>query len=119
MGESRVLAQDQLSRPSLNSAARIGRSTALLAFLSLLVAACSATSGTARGLVVAVDGSLTVVEAFTVLVEGEEMIFLPMEDGDYAFPLPHLREHQRAGEPVFVGWESRNDLVYALSLEDG
>ena len=119
MGESRILAPDQLSRPLLISGAPATRSMALLAFLGLLVAACSATSGTASGLVVAVDGSLTVVEAFTVLVEGEEMIFLPVEDGDYAFPLPHLREHQRVGEPVFVGWESRNDVVYALSLEDG
>ncbi len=119
MGESRILAPDQLSRPLLISGAQATRSMALFAFLGLLVAACSATSGTVRGLVVAVDGSLTAVEAFTVLVEGEEVIFLPVEDGDYAFPLPHLREHQRAGEPVLVGWESRNDVMYALSLEDG
>ena len=119
MGESRILASGQLSRPLLISGAQAIRSVALFAFLGLLVTVCSATSGTVRGLVVAVDGSLTGVEGFTVLVEGEEMTFLPVEDGEYAFPLPHLREHQRAGEPVVVGWESRNDVMSAFSLDDG
>lgn len=118
MGESRILTEDQLSRPSLSSAARVGRPMAVLVSLCLLVTACSTTSGNATGLVVAVDGSLTEVEAFTVLVEGEEMRFLPVEDGDYSFPLSHLREHQRTGEPVLVGWESRDDNLYALSLDD-
>ena len=66
-----------------------------------------------------VVGDLTVVESFDVLVEGSEWRFLPVEDGDYAFPLVHLREHQLTGDPVLVGWELRDGTRYALSVEDG
>lgn len=88
----------------------------LLAVTSL---ACNQTSGTVRGFVTSVEGSLDEVTGFTVLVEGSELGFVPVQDGDYDFPLPHLREHVRTGEPVLVGWELVGTVRYALSLADG
>ena len=93
-----------------------------LATVLVLVVACSpmsATSGTVRGPVTAVDGDLSEVTSFSVLVEGDEWRFLPIEDGDYVFPLQHLREHQRSGALVVVDWELRDDVRYAVSVADG
>ena len=84
-----------------------------------VVMACAQTTGTAQGVVVSVEGTLENVTAFSVLVEGEEWRFLPIEDGDYAFALPHLREHRLTGQPVLVGWEMTDNVRYALSLADG
>jgi uncharacterized protein YbjT (DUF2867 family) len=81
--------------------------------------ACSQTSGTARGVVTSVEGTLQDVTAFTVLVEGEEWRLIPVADGDYAFALPHLREHRLSGQPILVGWELVDNVRYALSLADG
>lgn len=81
--------------------------------------ACSQTSGTARGIVTGVDGSLDDITSFVVLVEGEPLEFTPSPDGEYEFPLAHLREHQRTGEPVLVGWEIVGSVRYALTLADG
>jgi hypothetical protein len=81
--------------------------------------ACNQTEGTVRGVVTAVDGTLEDVTTFEVLVEGSEIEFTPTADGDYDFPLSHLREHQRTGEPVLVGWEIVGSVRYALSLADG
>jgi hypothetical protein len=94
------------------------RTTAVMVMTVALIA-CNQTEGTARGVVTAVDGSLEDVTSFTVLVEGSELEFIPTADGDYAFPLAHLREHQRTGEPVLVGWEMVGSVRYALSLADG
>ena len=87
--------------------------------MTLGLVACNQTEGTARGVVTSVDGSLQDVTSFVVLVEGPELEFLPTADGDYDFPLSHLREHQRTGEPVLVGWEIVGSMRYALSLADG
>jgi hypothetical protein len=84
-----------------------------------MLVACSQTSGTVRGPVTDVEGDLTQVTSFSVLVEGQTWDFVPAEDGDFAFPLPHLREHQRTGELVLVSWELAEDVRYAISLEDG
>ena len=81
--------------------------------------ACSQTSGTSRGVVTSVEGSLDEITAFTVLIEGSELRFVPTDDGDYDFPLSHLREHLRTGELVFVDWELVGSVRYALSLADG
>jgi hypothetical protein len=81
--------------------------------------ACSQTTGTSRGVVTSVEGSLDEITAFTVLIEGSELRFVPTDDGDYDFPLSHLREHQRTGELVFVDWELVGSVRYALSLADG
>ena len=85
----------------------------------LLVAACSQTSGTVLGTVIAVDGDLTEVRSFTLLVEGDQMVFTPVPEGVYAYPLVHLREHLRDGTPVRVGWEKRGDQLAAMTVEDG
>jgi hypothetical protein len=69
--------------------------------------------------VVTVEGTLEDVTAFSVLVEGEELRFVPVEDGEYEFALPHLREHRLTGEPVLVGWEIVDNVRFALSLADG
>lgn len=90
-----------------------------LATVLVLVVACSPMSGTVRGTVISVEGDLTEVTSFSVLVEGEEMHFLPIEDGDYDFPLPHLGDHQRSGALVVVDWELRDDVRYAVSVADG
>ncbi len=88
-----------------------------LALLSIV--GCSQTTGTARGIVTSVDGDLEEVTSFTLLVEGSPIVFTPVDGGDYDFPLSHLREHQRTGEPVFVDWEQVGTVRYALSLADG
>ena len=87
--------------------------------MTLGLVACNQTDGTARGVVTSVDGSLEDVTSFVVLVEGSELEFIPTADGEYDFPLSHLREHQRTGEPVLVGWEIVGSVRYALSLADG
>jgi hypothetical protein len=99
-------------------ASGILRSVAVVVMLLGLVA-CNQTEGTARGVVTSVDGSLEDVSSFVVLVEGSELEFTPTADGEYDFPLSHLREHQRTGEPVLVGWEIVGSVRYALSLADG
>jgi hypothetical protein len=89
-------------------------------FMSALsVAGCSAAMGTAAGVVIEVEGSLSNVESFTVLSEGVEMVFLPLEGQTYDFPLDHLQEHVRSGEPVVVEWEIRDGVHYALAIDDG
>lgn len=87
--------------------------------LALLLVACAQTSGTARGVVIGVEGSIEEITSFTVLVEGEEITFVPVEGGDYDFPLSHLREHQRTGEPILVTWEIEDGTRLALTLTDG
>lgn len=93
--------------------------TAAVIVMTLTLIACTQTSGTVRGIVISVEGSLEDVTAFVVLVEGSELEFLPTADGAYDFPLSHLREHHWTGEPVLVGWELVGSVRYALSLADG
>jgi hypothetical protein len=87
--------------------------------LAVALIACNQDSGTVRGIVTAVDGGLDDVTSFVVLVEGDPLEFTPSPQGDYDFPLSHLREHQRTGEPVLVGWELVGSVRYALTLADG
>ena len=93
--------------------------TIAIVVMTLGLVACSQTEGTARGVVTSVEGTLEEVTSFVVLVDGSELEFTPTADGDYDFPLSHLREHQRTGEPVLVGWEIVGSVRYALSLADG
>lgn len=86
--------------------------------VSLMVVGCAQDGGTVLGVVVEVDGTLDQIDSFTVLVEGDEMRFLPADDGDYPYPLSHLREHLRTGQPVFVTWERRAREIYATELRD-
>ncbi|MGH8946879.1 MAG: hypothetical protein ACRDVL_12125 [Acidimicrobiia bacterium] len=87
--------------------------------LALVLVACAQTSGTVRGVVVGVEGSLDEVTSFTVLVDGEEVGFVPVAGGDYDFPLSHLRTHQRSGEPVLVTWAMEDGVRHAVALADG
>lgn len=107
--------------PATGASYPIGRRVRLGALgLTLLLAACAQTTGTAVGVVTAVDGTLTEVTSFTVLSSGVELVFAPLDDVDYEFPLVHLSEHLRTGEPVVVGWELDDDgNRYATSLADG
>lgn len=86
---------------------------------TLSVAGCSAATGTAAGILTEVEGSLSEVESFTVLSEGDATEFLPLEGQTYDFPLDHLQEHVRSGEPVVVEWEVRDGVHYALAISDG
>lgn len=107
MGSARVVATGTVRR------------LAAIAILTVLLASCTQSAGTAKGLVSAVDGSLAEVTAFSVLSGGAELEFLTLPDQQYEFPLQHMREHLRTGEPVVVEWELRDDLRYALSINDG
>jgi hypothetical protein len=98
---------------------RIGQRLRIALLGLLLATACAQTSGTVIGSVINVDGDLAEVRSFTVLVEGDEMVFVPTDEGVYAYPLPHLRDHLRDGTPVKVGWERRGDQLVATTLEDG
>lgn len=91
----------------------------LLAVAMTILGSCSQTEGTTVGIVTAVSGSLTDVQSFTVLSAGTEITFAPIEGMEYGFPLVHLREHQRTGEPLVVDWELRDETRYATSLADG
>lgn len=92
----------------------------LAGVLALMVACSPATSGTTKGIVIDVEGNLTDITQFTVLAQGDRVTFHPVANGEYDFPLAHLREHMRTGEPVLVGWEREDDgVMVALSLTDG
>lgn len=87
--------------------------------LLFAVAGCGLpTSGTMKGIVVDVTGDLTTVEEFTLLVEGDRVRFVPSPGGEFAFPLPHLRDHLRSGDPVLVGWELVDGIRVATFLDD-
>jgi hypothetical protein len=95
----------------------LSRAGAIVFAVALI--ACSQDSGTVQGIVTSVEGSLDDITSFVVLVEGDPLEFSPSPEGDYDFPLAHLREHQRTGEPVLVGWEMVGSVRYALTLADG
>jgi hypothetical protein len=88
----------------------------------LAVAACAPTddgTGVAIGVVVEVDGDLSTVQAFTISTEdGDRMTFVPADDGEFAFPLPHLQEHVRSGVPVAVAWEREGETLWAIGVDD-
>ncbi len=89
-----------------------------LVALMVALAACSAQSGVTTGVVTAVDGDLTTVRSFTVFDDGELLTFVPVDDGDYAFPLTHLTEHLREGDPIRVDWGMIDGDRVALAIAD-
>lgn len=120
MGEAGIVAEGGLTPARVADRHLLYPAARLIGIVLLVVVmACTQTSGTVRGVVTSVEGSLEDVTAFSVLVEGEEWRLLPVTDGDYAFALPHLREHRLNGELVLVGWELVDNVRYALSLADG
>ena len=101
----------------------------LLAVLAAIVVACSAEpeptdSTTAEGVIVAVQGGLTDVEAFDlVLTDGSRLTFVP-EAGSLersGFSPAHLREHAALAAPISVRYhvvEGRN-MVIGIVDADG
>lgn len=83
-----------------------------------LIVACAQDSGTVMGVVTQVEGDLSEVRTFTLLVEGNSMTFTPAADGDFDYPLTHLREHLRDGTPVRVSWQREGDRNLAVAVGD-
>lgn len=77
-------------------------------------------TGEVRGLVTAVNGTLTDVASFDLVARGQTFTFVPAEGGDFDFPLPHLRDHLRGGETVVVTYATgESGVLLATSLSDG
>ena len=90
----------------------------LVAVTAIVVALLPSDSGQLTGIVIAVDGDLTAVRSFEVLSDGDRFLFEPSPDGDFAFPLVHLRDHLRTGEPVAVEYESVDGVLVAMRVSD-
>ncbi len=75
---------------------------------------------TVIGVVVELDGDLATVAAFTIRTEdGTVFDFVPDEDGDFAFDLPHLRVHLIDGSPVEVRYVTTDDGTrLAVGIDD-
>lgn len=91
----------------------------LIAVAAVALALIPSDSGQLTGIVTAVDGDLTEVRSFEILSDGDRFVFEPSPDGDFAFPLPHLRDHLRSGEPVAVEYERGDGVLIAMSVTDG
>jgi hypothetical protein len=90
----------------------------LVAVAALALVLLPADSGQLTGIVIAVDGDLTTVRSFDVLSEGDRFVFEPAPDGDFAFPLAHLRDHLRTGEPIAVEYERVDGALLAMRVSD-
>lgn len=87
--------------------------------LLALVAACAAGGGTVTGVVVEIEGDLERVESFTVVSEGDSYVFIPAPDGEFEFPLPHLRDHLRTADPVRVEYRETETGLETVAVSDG
>jgi hypothetical protein len=99
----------------------LSRRLAALAAGALLLGACAAEGrNQVQGIVIEVVGDLTHVEQFTVRTDGGEMLtFVPSPDGDYPFPLSHLREHRATVSPIVVSFdESEAGVLVATAVDD-
>lgn len=96
------------------------RRLALASLFLILLVACGAdaTGEEATGIVVDVQGELEEIDIFTVLIDGERITFETSPGADYSFPLGHLRDHLRSGEPVVVRWETEGDRRVATFIDD-
>ncbi len=97
----------------------------LLALVALLcvVAGCGSgdrepTPDELTGLIVAIDGEGSDVEAFTLEAGLEEYEILIADDVDYGFDLEHLKEHQETGDRVRCELEQRDGRLYARAIFD-
>ena len=90
----------------------------LVATAAIVVALLPSESGQLTGIVTAVDGDLTTVQSFEVLSGGDRLVFEPSRDGDFAFPLAHLRDHLRTGEPIAVEYENIDGVLTAMRVSD-
>ena len=95
------------------------RRTVLVCVLFVVsLSACSDTNEV-QGVVIEVDGTLTSVASFVLRTDGGELItIVPAEDGDYAFPLPHLNDHRTSLSPIAVVLDRSVDPPVARSIRD-
>lgn len=90
----------------------------LLALL-LTLSACGARFR-ATGVVTDVAGGLDGVTSFTIrTTDGDDLAFVPSEDGEYDFPLSHLRSHLIGGDPIVVEWVEDQGQLVAIVVADG
>lgn len=93
-----------------------------LAAVVITVAACSGPQQSVDGVVVAVDGGLSGVAGFDIVIDtGERRSFVPdpaLERFDDGAPLSHLTEHLRTGVPVRVVYEERSGVLVAVAVSD-
>lgn len=86
-----------------------------------VVSACGTSENgtTVVGVVVDYQGDLVSVDSFTIRIgSGEEIKLRPADDGDFAFPLPHLREHMTTADPIEVSFMEEDGEVVATSVTD-
>ena len=70
------------------------------------------------GVITRVEGQGDEVTAFT-LEAGLQRYRVRIDPlRDYGFPLSHLREHERDGQPVRCELDERAGELYALTIED-
>lgn len=91
-----------------------------IAIVLLMVTACSGGEGKVMtGRVVAVDGDLERVESFTMISGEESLTFTPAAGVRAEFPLSHLRDHLRTGDPVTVTYVETDAGPTAIVVGDG
>jgi hypothetical protein len=108
MGRDRALA-----RRILIGVIAVGAAT-----LAFVAASGGQDSGQLIGIVVAVDGDLTRVNSFELLANGERTRLEPWAEGEFDFPLPHLRDHLRTGDPVAVEFQRIEGALMATRIRD-
>lgn len=91
----------------------------LTGLVLLCLVSCSQGGDTVRGIVISVEGDLSQITSFEVRADGETLSFEPAPNGDFDFPLAHLRDHLRTGDPVVVGYEVSDGRNLATSVADG
>ena len=95
----------------------------LALFLAVLTLAtgCGSNLQQEVGIVIAVHGDLTSVESFTVRTDdGRDLVLVPATNGDFDFPVSHLRDHLVSLEPVEVVYETRPvGTKVAIAIRDG
>jgi hypothetical protein len=70
------------------------------------------------GLIVDVRGQGDYVPSFTLRTADETYEIRIASEVEYAFPLSHLRAHERMFTPVRCKVEHRQGRLYALEIED-
>lgn len=93
-----------------------------IAVVCLVLAACAGGDERVTGTVVAVEGDLTTVSAFSVQTDRGLMVFVPADDLTGfvdGTSLTHLRDHLRDGHPVRVTFRVEDGVNVAIAVEDG
>lgn len=76
-------------------------------------------SDTVQGVVLEVKGDLRSVDSFVIRTDGGEVLEVaPAPEGDFRFPLPHLRDHLITSEPILVELDRTVDPPLATAIAD-